>query len=124
MYCFNLAANFIPIKVQNDFFKQVYEVTKLIPKGRATSYGAIAKYLSMPRAARMVGYAMNNCHQLNEFIPAHRVVNRNGFLTGKAHFGTNQEMENLLKKEGIKIKHDQIMDFEKVFWDPMEHLSL
>lgn len=111
-------------KSNNDFFKMVYEVVKLIPEGRVTSYGAIAKYLSAPRSSRMVGWAMNNAHHLKEKIPAHRVVNRNGMLTGKMHFSTPYEMEQLLKNEGIIIKQDRILNFKKVFWDPSEELKL
>jgi methylated-DNA-protein-cysteine methyltransferase-like protein len=111
-------------KSNNDFFKMVYEVVKLIPEGRVTSYGAIAKYLSAPRSSRTVGWAMNNAHHLKEKIPAHRVVNRNGMLTGKMHFSTPYEMEQLLKNEGIIIKQDRILNFKKVFWDPSEELKL
>jgi methylated-DNA-protein-cysteine methyltransferase-like protein len=106
----------------SDFFKQVYEVVKLIPPGRVTSYGAIAAYLTSPGAARMVGWAMNASHTHNEFVPAHRVVNRHGLLTGKHHFGTPNVMKELLENEGIKFKGDQIYDFEEVFWDPSAEL--
>lgn len=107
-----------------DFFSQVYEVVKLIPKGRVTSYGAIAKYLASPKSSRMVGWAMNACHTHPEKIPAHRVVNRNGLLSGKAHFGDPDQMQRLLEREGIKVKNDQIINFDKVFWDPGEALKL
>ena len=110
--------------MQNDFFDQVYSVVQLIPEGKVTSYGAIAGYLSMPRAARMVGWAMNNSHNRPEKIPAHRVVNRNGLLTGKAFFGKGNEMALLLEKEGIKVKNDQIINFKDCFWDPSEELAL
>lgn len=106
-----------------DFFQQVYSVVKLIPKGRVTSYGAIAKYLSSPQASRMVGWAMNAAHS-DPKIPAHRVVNRNGLLTGKMHFSEPTMMQKLLEKEGIKVKKDQVMDFEKRFWDPGEELII
>lgn len=106
-----------------DFFTQVYSVVKLIPKGRVTSYGAIAKYLSSPQASRMVGWAMNAAHG-DPKIPAHRVVNRNGLLTGKMHFSDPNRMQELLEKEGIKVKKDQVMDFEKRFWDPSEELKI
>ncbi len=106
-----------------DFFQQVYAVVKLIPKGRVTSYGAIAKYLSSPQASRMVGWAMNAAH-LDKNIPAHRVVNRNGLLTGKMHFSTPTKMQELLEKEGIKVKKDQVVDFEKKFWDPNIELNI
>lgn len=108
----------------NDFYKNVYEVTKLIPKGRVTSYGAIARYLGTARSSRMVGWALNNCHSLPEFIPAHRVVNRNGLLSGKTHFGGSKVMQELLENEGVKIIDDQIIDFDKIFWDPNKELEL
>jgi methylated-DNA-protein-cysteine methyltransferase-like protein len=107
----------------SDFFSQVYEVVKLIPPERVTSYGAIATYLGSPGAARMVGWAMNASHHSPEFIPAHRVVNRNGLLTGKHHFDTPNVMKELLENEGIKFKGDQIVDFEKHFWDPAKELK-
>ncbi|MBL6655500.1 MAG: MGMT family protein [Flavobacteriaceae bacterium] len=99
-----------------DFFKKVYEVVAEIPEGRVTSYGAIARYLGMPRSSRMVGYAMNISHNLG--IPAHRVVNRNGLLTGKHHFPGSTLMQQLLENEGIQIKDDQVIGFKEVFWDP------
>jgi methylated-DNA-protein-cysteine methyltransferase related protein len=110
-------------KVNNDFFSRVYEVTKLIPYGRITSYGAIARYIGSGRSARMVGWALNVCHSTNEFIPAHRVVNRNGFLTGKQHFGNSTTMEQLLANEGIIIEDDQIINFREKFWDPLTELT-
>ena len=106
-----------------DFFSKVYEVVKLIPPGRVTSYGAIAAYLGSPGAARMVGWAMNASHHSAEFIPAHRVVNRNGLLTGKHHFDTPNVMKELLENEGLQFIGDQIIDFEKYFWDPMRELD-
>lgn len=102
-----------------DFFEQVYAVVKLIPKGRVTSYGAIANYLSAKRASRMVGWAMNAAHS-NPEIPAHRVVNRNGLLTGKMHFPTPIVMQERLEAEGIEIVEDQIQGFKTVFWNPEE----
>jgi len=108
--------------MKNDFFLQVYEVTKLVPYGRVTSYGAIARYLGSAQSSRMVGYALNNCHSTGEFIPAHRVVNRNGLLTGKHHFGGPTVMQQLLENEGIKVKDDQVVDFNKLFWDPSESI--
>ena len=107
----------------SDFFNQVYEVVKLIPAGRVTSYGAIAAYLGSPGAARMVGWAMNAAHSHYEFVPAHRVVNRNGLLTGKHHFDTPYAMQELLENEGIKVIDDQIINFKKHFWDPMMELD-
>lgn len=111
--------------MRNDsFFEKVYKVTKLIPYGRVTSYGAIARYLGTARSARMVGWALNNSHTLTEFIPAHRVVNRNGCLTGKHHFGTSDTMQQLLENEGVVIQDDQIINFKAIFWDPVKELSL
>jgi len=107
-----------------DFFQQVYQVVRLIPKGRVTSYGAIAAYLSSPKASRSVGYAMNAAHVQKPSVPAHRVVNRNGMLTGKHHFKTPTEMQEKLEKEGVKVKKDQIQNFDKVFWNPTIELAL
>jgi methylated-DNA-protein-cysteine methyltransferase-like protein len=106
-----------------DFFALVYEVVEQIPKGRVTSYGAIANYLGSKRSSRMVGWAINACHN-NKEIPAHRVVNRNGLLTGKLHFSSPTEMEELLLKEGIKVVNNQIIDFQNKFWDPEVGLSI
>jgi len=103
----------------NDFFQNVFDVVRLIPKGRVTSYGAIAKYLGTGGSSRMVGWAMNASHHVKPKVPAHRVVNRNGMLTGKAHFATPTLMEELLLKEKIKVKNETVLDFEKLFWDPM-----
>lgn len=108
----------------NDFFSRVYEVTRLIPWGRVTSYGAIARYLGSGRSARMVGWALNVCHSKPDFIPAHRVVNRNGLLTGKRHFGNSSTMAQLLMNEGILVEDDQITNFKEKFWDPGIELSL
>ena len=105
-------------KVHDDFLSKVYEVTKRIPFGRITSYGAIARYLGSGRSARMVGWALNVSHSNLEFIPAHRVVNRNGLLTGKHHFGNSSTMEQLLENEGIIIENDRIINFKEKFWDP------
>lgn len=102
------------------FFDKVYEVAKLIPYGRVTSYGAIAKYLGAPRSSRMVGYAMNGSS--GKDVPAHRVVNRNGLLTGKHHFDGTNLMQQLLESEGVKVKDNQVQDFKKLFWDPAELL--
>lgn len=110
-------------KKDSSFFEQVYDVARQIPKGRVTSYGAIAAYLGTKMSARMVGWAMNGAHLMKD-IPAHRVVNRNGMLSGKMHFGTPTRMEELLKKEKIKVVDDTIFDFEKKFWDPAVELSL
>lgn len=108
--------------VNNDFFSKVYEVTKCIPFGRITSYGAIARYLGSGRSARMVGWALNVSHINQEFIPAHRVVNRNGLLTGKHHFGNSTTMEQLLRNEDIIIEENRIINFKEKFWDPMTEL--
>ena len=108
----------------DDFFQNVYEVVRLIPKGRVTSYGAIAKYLGTARSSRMVGWAMNSAHSQTQDVPAHRVVNRNGELTGKHHFATPFLMQELLEKEGIKVVKDKIKDFDKLFWNPMKELEL
>jgi methylated-DNA-protein-cysteine methyltransferase-like protein len=106
-----------------DFFQDVYDVVRLIPEGRVTSYGAIANYLGAKQAARMVGWAMNASHALSD-VPAHRVVNRVGLLSGKNHFENPMHMEGLLAKEGIIVENDQIKNFEKVFWDPSIELGL
>ena len=106
----------------DNFFDNVYKIARLIPYGRVTSYGAIATYLGAARSARMVGWAMNAAHGMKD-VPAHRVVNRNGMLSGKMHFGTPTRMEELLKKEKIKVENDQVIDFEKKFWDPAKELS-
>jgi methylated-DNA-protein-cysteine methyltransferase-like protein len=106
------------------FFVDVYDVVRQIPKGRVTSYGAIAKYLGTGSSARMVGWAMNAAHVALPKVPAHRVVNRNGMLTGKHHFETPTLMEELLKKEKILVQNETIVDFENLFWDPAEHLGL
>lgn len=106
------------------FFEMVYEVVKLIPHGRATSYGAVAAYLGTKGSSRMVGWAMNNSHSQPGNVPAHRVVNRNGMLTGKSHFGPGDEMEKLLMAEGIKVENNCIVNFEKIFWDPCKELTL
>lgn len=109
-------------RLQQDFFEQVYAVVKLIPLGRATSYGAIAKYLGTGSSARTVGWAMNAAHSRPE-IPAHRVVNRLGMLSGKMHFGHPMEMQNRLESEGVVVVDDQIQQWERVFWDPMKELG-
>jgi len=110
--------------MNESFFDNVYEVTKLVPFGRITTYGAIARYLGTTRSARMVGWALNNSHTMPEFIPAHRVVNRNGLLSGKHHFGGQNVMRELLENEGIHVENDQIVDFEKLLWDPNKELIL
>ncbi|HEY4876713.1 MAG TPA: MGMT family protein [Puia sp.] len=109
-------------KKEETFFKLVYEVARQIPKGRVTSYGAIAVCLGTKMSARMVGWAMNGAEKLRPKVPAHRVVNRNGMLTGKHHFGEPDIMQKLLEKEGIKIEDDTVVDFKKLFWNPAEEL--
>lgn len=109
---------------KKSFFQRVYAVVKQIPYGRATSYGAIARYLGTGKSARMVGYAMNASHNQLDNIPAHRVVNRNGRLTGKHHFGGPHVMQNLLESEGLTIVEDQIINFEKYYWDPSRELPV
>ena len=109
---------------KDSFFETVFDVVRLIPKGRATSYGAIAAYIGTKLSARMVGWAMNAAGNVKPRVPAHRVVNRNGMLSGKHHFHPPSLMENLLKKEGIEVKDDTIVDFEKVFWDPAKELEI
>ena len=106
----------------DDFYQQVYEVVKLVPAGRVTTYGAIARYLGSAGSARMVGWAMNSSRKLPEYIPAHRVVNRDGLLTGKHHFDTPLAMKELLENEGIKITNDKIDNFERHFWDPCKNI--
>ena len=108
---------------QSDFFQSVFQVVKLIPKGRVTSYGAIAAYLGTKKSSRTVGYAMNASHAIPG-IPAHRVVNRNGMLTGKMHFDTPYRMQELLELEGIKVEKDVVVEFKELFWDPTLQLEL
>jgi len=105
------------------FFDKVYIVARKIPDGRVTSYGAIASYLGAARSARMVGWAMNNCHTQKEFVPAHRVVNRIGLLTGKMHFGNSSTMQQLLENEGAVIEDNRILNFMDMFWDPQAELG-
>jgi methylated-DNA-protein-cysteine methyltransferase related protein len=109
-------------KKEESFFEQVYEIARQIPKGRVTSYGAIAACLGTKLSARMVGWAMNGAHNAKPKVPAHRVVNRNGMLTGRHHFSPPELMQQLLEKEGIKVKNETVVDFEKKFWDPMEEV--
>jgi methylated-DNA-protein-cysteine methyltransferase-like protein len=105
-------------KRHESFFEAVYAVVRQIPKGRVTSYGAIANCLGIKLSARMVGWAMNAAHDPKLKVPAHRVVNRNGLLTGKFHFATETRMEELLKKEGVRVEDDKVVDFAEKFWDP------
>ena len=108
----------------DNFFKQVFDVCKLIPKGRVTSYGAIASAIGSPKSARMVGWAMNKAFSHTESIPAHRVLNRNGLLTGKKAFGSPTLMQELLEQEGIEVQNDRVVNFEEIFWDPWIELNI
>ncbi len=108
----------------DDFFDKVYQVACLVPTGRVTSYGAIARYLGAARSARMVGWAMNKSSTYKVYVPAHRVVNSKGLLTGKHYFGNPNVMQELLENEGIRVKNDQIIDFKSVFWDPVKELGI
>jgi methylated-DNA-protein-cysteine methyltransferase related protein len=108
---------------EDSFFDKVYDIVKMIPSGRVTSYGAIAEYLGTRGSARMVGWAMNSAHTETSNVPAHRVVNRVGLLTGKHHFGGLKVMQQLLEGEGIKIEEDKVQEFEKIFWDPKKELN-
>ncbi|MGN6353277.1 MAG: MGMT family protein [Parafilimonas sp.] len=109
---------------KHSFFEDVWDVARQIPKGRVTSYGAIANYLGTKMSARMVGWAMGACVNVKPKVPAHRVVNRVGLLSGKMHFGLPDEMQKRLEKEKIKVKNDKVVDFEKLFWDPAKELVL
>ena len=106
------------MSTSDNFFQKVYKVARLIPYGRVTTYGAIATYLGAAKSARMVGWAMNSSHKQDFEIPAHRVVNRKGLLTGKHHFDGTSLMQQLLESEGVRVVNNQIQDFEKVFWNP------
>jgi methylated-DNA-protein-cysteine methyltransferase related protein len=106
----------------SDFYQNVYSVVRLIPPGRVTSYGAIARYLGSAGSSRMVGWAMNLSHHQPIYVPAHRVVNRNGLLTGKIHFSTPHQMEELLQNEGVHVEDDKVLGFNTLLWDPMIEL--
>ena len=112
------------MKSNDGFFNRVHEVVRLIPRGRVTSYGAIARYLGSPGAARMVGWAMNQSHTCQEYVPAHRVVNRNGLLSGKHHFDGQNLMQELLENEGAHVKENRVLNFTEIFWDPVLELGL
>jgi methylated-DNA-protein-cysteine methyltransferase related protein len=111
-------------KNHDDFFYMVYEVVRLVPFGRVTTYGAIANYLGVKGSSRMVGWAMNSSHSHHSPVPAHRVVNRQGLLTGKHHFGHPDIMQQMLEKEGVQVVNDQIVHFKTLFWDPAQELKL
>ena len=109
-------------KKEENFFVLVFQVVRQIPKGRVPPYGAVAAALGAKSSARMVGWALNGCRHLRPKVPAQRVVNRQGLLTGKIHFDYPEQMQELLEKEGVKVKDDQVVDFEKCFWDPAKEL--
>ena len=111
-----------PNSTNENFFEKVYAVTKQIPAGRVTSYGAIARYLGSPQSSRMVGWALNSTKGLPQWVPAHRVVNRNGLLSGKMHFPGSNTMQELLESEGIAVENNQVKDFDNHFWDPAVEL--
>ena len=108
----------------DSFFQQVFAVARLVPSGRVTTYGAIARYVGAASSARMVGWAMNQAHSQVPPVPAQRVVNRNGLLTGKHHFAYPEQMQELLEREGVKVQDDQVLCFGEIFWDPNENLTL
>lgn len=110
--------------MEKDFFEMVYQVARLVPPGRVTSYGAIGRYLGAARSARMVGWAMNLAHHRQPPVPAHRVVNSAGLLTGKAHFGSPTAMEDLLAAEGVVVRENRVVNFKTLFWDPGLELTL
>lgn len=111
-------------KADSDFFYMVYEVVRMVPFGRVTTYGAIANYLGVKGSSRMVGWAMNSSHSHHSPVPAHRVVNREGMLTGKHHFATPKMMQELLEAEGIRVSKDKVVNFKNHFWDPAVELKL
>jgi methylated-DNA-protein-cysteine methyltransferase-like protein len=109
--------------MDKNFYEQVYEVVRLIPKGRVTSYGAIAKSLGATKSSRMVGHAMSYAGASQPYVPAHRVVNSSGLLTGKFHFNPPEQMITLLEKEGVEVKNDKVVNFKKIFWNPLEEIG-
>jgi len=124
LFSIGLKQCFSKVLKERSFFEDVFEVVRLIPKGRVTNYGSIAKYLGSGLSSRMVGWAMNASHQSKPKVPAQRVVNRNGMLTGKFHFKTPTTMQELLEKEGVQVKNDKVMNFKDIFWDPNKELEL
>lgn len=108
----------------NNIYKTIYDIVRHVPKGRVTTYGAVAAAMGAKSGARLVGYAMNSCRGVKPKVPAHRVINRNGMLTGKHHFETPDRMQELLEKEGIKVIDDKVVDFQKLFWDPVKDLEI
>ncbi len=109
-------------KDTSDIYQAIYDMVRAIPKGRVSTYGAIASAIGARSGARLVGYAMNHSHGAKPKVPAHRVVNRNGMLTGKHHFSPPEKMQQLLEKEGVKVENDKIVGFEHILWDPMTEL--
>ena len=109
---------------KENIYDAIYDVVRAVPKGRVTSYGAVATAIGSASGARVVGYAMNTSFGAKPKVPAHRVVNRNGMLTGKHHFSPPEKMQQLLEKEGIKIKDDKVVDFDSLFWDPIKELAI
>jgi methylated-DNA-protein-cysteine methyltransferase related protein len=109
--------------MDTSFFERVYDVVRQVPYGRVTSYGDVADYLGGRMSARMVGWAMNASHSAHPHVPAHRVVNRNGLLTGKIHFGAPALMQELLENEGVKVVKDQVQDFQQLRWKPLDSLT-
>jgi methylated-DNA-protein-cysteine methyltransferase-like protein len=109
-------------KDKESIYDAIYDVVRCVPKGRVTSYGAVAAAIGAKSGARVVGYAMNNCTHLKPKVPAHRVVNRNGLLTGKHHFSPPEKMQQLLEKEGVKVIDDKVANFDTLFWDPLKEL--
>lgn len=107
---------------ERNSYENIYEIVRLIPKGRVSSYGAIAAAIGSKSGARLVGYAMNHCKNIRPKVPAHRVVNSKGLLTGKHHFDTPSQMQELLEKENIRIQDDKVVDYAKLFWDPLKEL--
>lgn len=108
---------------KKDLYDAIYELVRLIPEGRVTSYGHIAAAIGLRSGARLVGYALSQCHGVQPFVPAHRVLNRNGLLTGKHHFGTADAMQKALEAEGVKVLDDKAVDFERLLWDPAKEIS-
>jgi methylated-DNA-protein-cysteine methyltransferase-like protein len=111
-------------KVKVSLYDAIYDVVRCVPKGRVTSYGAVAAAIGAASGARVVGYAMNTCEGVKPKVPAHRVVNRNGLLTGKHHFSPPERMQQLLEKEGVMVLDDKVVAFDTLFWDPMKELAI
>jgi len=110
-------------KSKDNIYDAIYDIVRCVPRGRITTYGAVAAAVGLKSGARLVGYAMNNCSNIKPKVPAHRVLNRTGLLTGKHHFDPPGKMQQLLEKEGVKVKDDKVLDFEKVFWDPLQEIN-